>query len=227
MISLLLTKKISSKQREKLVKEKINLIEDNFISVQFLDPKIELTTLNDFLIFTSKNSVKSIIKFGNVQTLKKKKCFCVGSETKKILEENGFHVVDQRKNAENLAKEIIQNYSKYTYSFFCGNKRKDTLPTMLKGEKISFNEYVVYETLLTPKKINAHLNAIVFLSPSAVISYFLENQYNNEIFFCIGETTSECLKTYLTKDKHKQIFSPTYPTVDNVLELVKKKLVEK
>ena len=62
------------------------------------------------------------------------------------------------------------------------------------------NATEVYETILTPYKINFPLDGILFFSPSGVESYLQENKIEDENCFCIGNTTAEALK-YVTPNR--------------------------
>ena len=108
-------------------------------------------------------------------------------KTKDLLTQNGFNVIAYTDYASDLAEIIALVYKKENYTFFSGNLRRDVLPTILKENKITFNEIEVYETNLTPKKISSKFDGILFFSPSAVESYLKLNTIKDEICFCIGE----------------------------------------
>jgi len=89
----------------------------------------------------------------------------------------------------------LQLYLKIT--FFCGNKRRDDLPVTLKNNGFDIEELVVYETELSPVKIVDHFDAIAFLSPTAVESFFSVNGLDKKIVcFSVGETTTTAIKKY-------------------------------
>ena len=75
-------------------------------------------------------------------------------ETKELLTKNGFNVIAYTGYAADLAEIISLIYNQESYTFFSGNLRRDVLPNTLKENKIILNEVNVYETHLTPKKIN-------------------------------------------------------------------------
>src|SRR5690606_22622899 len=132
---------------------------------------IEKTSEN--LIFTSKNAVKSVLPFKS--ELENKDVFCVGSKTKSFLEKKGFHVVASEENAKALALKIKTQFNTQSFTFFCGNMRKSTLPEILKENNIELNEIIVYKTKLKSHKISIQTDAILFFSPSAIESYLKEN----------------------------------------------------
>ena len=90
--------------------------------------------------------------------------------------------------------------------------RRDFLPDTLRLVNITLNEVEVYETILTPHKIDFTPNGILFFSPSGVQSYLQENKIENENCFCIGNTTAEALKL-VTSNR----IIAHQPTVENVV----------
>lgn len=115
-----------------------------------------------------------------------------------------------------MAEIITLIYSTESFTFFSGNLRRDVLPTILKENKITFNEIEVYETNLTPKKTNAKPDGILFFSTSAVESYLKWNTIKDEFCFCIGETTAASLE----HKKIKNIGIAEKPTIENVISEV-------
>lgn len=209
-IRILSTKKLLSNQKQFLLNANFNLIEADFI--QTTNKNFDLKNINDNLIFTSQNAVHSILQNPDSSKLKEKNVFCVGLKTKALLEENGFNVIAYTGYAADLAEIIALIYSKKSYTFFSGNLRRDTLPDFLKEAGIQFNEIEVYETRITPQKINAPIDGILFFSPSGVESYLKDNKIKNEICFCIGTTTAEALEKTT-----KNIIIANQPTVENTI----------
>ena len=212
-IQILSTKKLSSEQKQALVKANIEVTEADFIQTQ--NKSFELKDLNENLIFTSQNAVHSVLADPKWEELKNKNVFCVGLKTKILLSENGFNVVAYTGYAADLAEIITLIYRSESYTFFSGNLRRETLPKALKEAKIKFNEIQVYETTLTPQKIKSSVKAILFFSPSGIESYLKENTIKKEICFCIGSTTSSALDK-LTKN----IIIADQPTIEDVIEEV-------
>lgn len=211
-IRILSTKKLLSNQKQFLLNANFNLIEADFIKTE--SKPFELNTINDNLIFTSQNAVHSVLENAQelLPKLKEKNVFCVGLKTKTLLEENGFNVIAYTGYAADLAEIIALIYSKESYTFFSGNLRRDTLPDLMRKANIKFNEIEVYETQLTPQKINTSLDGILFFSPSGVESYLKENKIKKEICFCIGNTTAEALEKTTNN-----IVVANQPTVENTI----------
>lgn len=209
-IRIVATKKLSERQKQQLLSADFSVFEEDFIRIQSKDFKIE--TINDYLIFTSQNAVESVLRNKKLAEIKSKKCFCVGEKTKALLEENGFEVVADADYAAELASLICNQYSKNSFTFFCGNIRRDFLPDALRLVEIKLDEVEVYETVLTTHKIAFEPDAILFFSPSAVKSYLQENKIEDENCFCIGNTTAEALK-YVTPNR----IIANQPTVESAI----------
>lgn len=210
-IRILSTKTLLSNQKQILLNADFSVIEADFIATKSVD--FELKNIHEALLFTSQNAVNAILNHQHLETLKTKDVFCVGLKTKALLEENGFNVVAYTGYAQDLAEIISLVYSESSYTFFSGNLRRDTLPDMLKEGGIVFNEIQVYETLLTPQKIDSKPDGILFFSPSAVESYLKENTLSDEAVFCIGNTTAAALED----KKIKNIIIANQPTIENTI----------
>jgi uroporphyrinogen-III synthase len=79
--------------------------------------------------------------------------------------------------------------------FFCGDQRREELPAILRGEGFTVNEWIVYRTLLTPRKTQRAYAGIAFFSPSAVESYFSLNTPADDVtLFAIGRTTAAAIQ---------------------------------
>ncbi|MDN3675459.1 uroporphyrinogen-III synthase [Flavobacterium branchiarum] len=210
-IQILSTKTLLSNQKQYLLNANFNVVEADFIATE--KTPFELNQINDNLIFTSQNAVHSVLEYSDIEALKTKKVFCVGLKTKALLAENGFDVIAYTGYAADLAEIITLIYANESYTFFSGNLRRDTLPDALKEAKVKYNEIKVYETTLTPQKINNAVDGILFFSPSGVESYLKENSIKNEKCFCIGETTAEALDKIT-----KNIIIADHQTVEDVIE---------
>lgn len=169
---------------------KIESIIDNQLQQHITDLlKQELT-----VVFTSANAVKAISKClkGN----KVNRVFCIGQATKFAVE-NYFDssvICGWANDAEELAKVILETGTK-KITFFCGKKRMDTLPNMLKYAGIEVQEIPVYQTIETNIEVTEFYDAILFFSPSSANSFFAKNTISEEtVLFAIGKTTASALK---------------------------------
>lgn len=211
-INILSTKTLLQSQKQLFFDKKFCVTEKDFIQIKNKD--FEVKQINDNLIFSSQNAVESVLKYPE---LKSKSVFCVGLKTKKILEKNGFKVLVYNEYAADLAEIITSIYNDESFTFFCGNIRRDELPNVLTKNNITFNEITVYETNLKPYKVEHKIDALLFFSPSAVNSFLESNIITNEICFCIGTTTAKALE-----NKAKNIVIASQPSVENVItEVIK------
>lgn len=211
-IKILSTKKLT--ESENIFLSDFDLIDEDFIRIELLKFDIDIDI--DILLFTSKNAVLSVLKNKKIDFLKQIKCICVGEKTGELLEENGFNVLDFSHYAEDLTKIISKKHSGKSFAFFCGNLRRDVLPDFFKENKIEFHEIQVYKNEFSSKRISKKFDAILFFSPSGVMSFLGKNQISDEVCFCIGTTTSEVLEPYT-----KNIILSEKPTITSVLEKVK------
>lgn len=211
-IKILSTKRLTEAERKKL--SNFYLVDKDFIQIELLDFQL-INVSFDLLLFTSKNAVASVLKNEKRGLLKKIKCICVGENTKKLLEKNGFEVLDFAHYAEDLTQLIKNKYKDRSFAFFCGNLRRNVLPNFFNEKNIQFKEIQVYKNELSPKKIEEKFDAFLFFSPSAVHSFVQQNEISDQICFCIGTTTAEALKPMT-----KNIILSEKPTVLSVLQKV-------
>ena len=215
MKTILSTKKLEKTAKQKLSDADFNVIEEKFIRTKRIDFQIE--SVSEFIIFTSKNSVKSVLKNKIASQVKEKKIVCVGQKTKKFLEKNNYSVQETADYASDLGSIIIEKYKNNSFTFFSGNIRRNTLPDLLNKNNIKWNEVVVYETSLNPKKVTSKIDGILFFSPSAVEGYLTKNKLENQTCFCIGTTTAKALE-----HKTNNIIIAPQPSVENVIKEVLK-----
>lgn len=214
MTRILSTKKLSKALKNKLSDAKIELVEKNFIQTKSID--FETSQLNEYLVFTSKEAVKSVLK-SDVKNVHSISCFCVGSKTRNFLEKKGFIVLESADYAEELIQIIESKYKTNSFTFFCGNIRRNTIPNFFQQNKIVYNEIVVYETKLKPHQIKEPFDGVLFYSPSGVNSFLKKNSLENKTCFCIGTTTAKALE-----NKIENIIIASQPTVENVItEVIK------
>lgn len=204
--TILSTKKLTIAQKELVLNTGLGFVEYNAIKIELIEVKSGFKIQN--AIFTSKNAVKAI---QNAE-IDIKNCFCVGSTTKKLLEENGQNVIETAQNAIELAEIIVKKHKNESFLFFCGNLRRDELPSILKKNDIDLREQIVYTTTLRPKNFNKIFDGILFFSPSTVQSYVSENSIGESVAFCIGNTTAFEAKKYTN---HTVIANKS--TVENVI----------
>lgn len=213
--TILSTKKLSVSQKGLLLNAGLGFVEYDAIKIEFLEADIKTEIQN--AIFTSKNAVKVVLN----SKCKIQNCFCVGENTKKLLEENGQNVVETGKNASDLAEIITKKHGNASFLFFCGNLRRDELPDILKKNNINLKEQIVYKTHISIKEFSRFFEGILFFSPSGVQSYISINSIPKDtVAFCIGSTTASEAKKYTDT-----IIVANKPTVENVIVQAVKHLI--
>jgi uroporphyrinogen-III synthase len=124
------------------------------------------------------------------------KIYCIRNETR-IAVENVFGagcIAKFSDNAQLLSEQIIRDGIKEAV-FFCGDQRMNILPENLNQQGIHLEELIVYDTRLTPKKLDHRPDAILFFSPTAVRSFFSMNElFPGTTVFAMGTTTAKALK---------------------------------
>ncbi|MEO9886201.1 MAG: uroporphyrinogen-III synthase [Balneola sp.] len=197
MPQILFTHKIKSKHNKTLKEAKFG-----FESIPFIETRIKDFDVNiindekaDAWIFTSKKAVKSVGKKMDQLTVPKL-VFAVGSSTKDRLAELGINaIIPNQFTSKSLAYKISE-YSIDSCIYFRGNMTASDLSDELVEINISTSEVEVYETLFSSKKVNVKdYDAVVFMSPSAFISFCEKNDPEElKTVFCIGSTTAEAVK---------------------------------
>src|SRR5690606_39425483 len=101
---ILSTKKLKSNQKSFLLNAGFSVIEADFIKISLLP--FQLKNLPTLLLFTSQNAVESVLNNEKANDLKNIPAICVGSKTRKLLEENDFKVLETEEYAQQLAPTI-------------------------------------------------------------------------------------------------------------------------
>lgn len=206
MPRILSTKILAENQKQLLLNAGMALVEYNAIHIDFIDFQLSEKSIEN-AIFTSKNAVKAIL----AKNVEIDNCFCVGNKTAALLEENGSFIKEKANNSEELAEKLVENYKNEHFTFFCGNRRRDELPEILKKNHIPLKEVEVYKTSLAHRKFSSAFDGILFFSPSGVTSYTSENKIEGTAF-CIGETTASEARKHT-----KNIEIANQPGIENVI----------
>ena len=185
-----ITKSLSEQQKTSAQNAVLKIKEIALTKIQHLDFPIELPEAEAW-IFTSQNAVNKLS-----QTNFAGKVYASGKQTAKALKEKGFETKSgDSETAQSLA-ELIAEDGVQSALFFCGNLRRNELPESLAKKGVQLKEEVVYHTLLDPKKIPSQKgDALFFMSPSAVESFAMMNEFDTELdYYSIGETTASTLR---------------------------------
>lgn len=202
-VQILSTKKLSGSFITRAAENNIDVDEVSFIETkEIISATIknrieELSSRNIIALFTSSNAVDAVGKIVSAET--NWKIFCIEPTTRKRVENIFINsaVAGAAKDAAELSEKIINDKSVKQVIFFCGNQRRDLLPSQLKKNGIDVEELIVYTTIEKPQAVTKKYDGILFFSPSAVRSFFQKNKINAEtILFAIGQTTAKELRNY-------------------------------
>ncbi len=213
MNSVLSTRSLSSSQLALLAKSGIGIECYDAILIKLL--KAELPEGFDKYIFTSKNGVKGYLKnrIQGAENQKKITCYCVGEKTQAFLEEKGLFVAKMTEYSRELGDFLVVNDKNGPFLVFTGNRNRPELGRKLTEHKIHFQEVMVYETQLHPKKFEKDFQILLFYSPSGVQSFVQANDQKDATALCIGETTAREARKHFQK-----VIVAKKPTTDNVIE---------
>ena len=178
------TKILLPHQKELLLNAGLQLVEYDAIKIEQVSFEGPINI--EYAIVSSKNAVQSLL----LKEIQVKNFYCVGSKTKALLEENGQNVLKMTENSKELGDFIQKSHNNGKIYFFCGNRRRDELPSILKAAKIPFEEIITYKTHLNPKSFHRSFDAILFFSPSGVESFALVNRWDDSWSICVGATTA-------------------------------------
>lgn len=150
------------------------------------------------VIFTSKHAVEAVITILD-QQIPAWNIYGIGNTTQQLIA-NYFGedaIAGSAHDAASLATLITEQEEADEVFFFCGDLRRNELPSQLEQAGITVQEIVVYRTVHVHKKIQEAYHGILFFSPSAADSFFTQNHpANNTILFAIGKTTEATIKKY-------------------------------
>ncbi len=173
------------------------------------------------IAFTSSNAVIDFSEFFLVNgkwILPDWQIFCLSGVTKTAVTEKLFHarIAATADDAATLAKKITEAGVKEII-FFCGNNRRNELPSILEDNGIMVREVVVYESELQPRTVSTEIEAILFFSPSAVESFFSANDLPKGVTcFAIGNTTASAVRERVKN----LVIVPEKPSQESMLTAV-------
>jgi uroporphyrinogen-III synthase len=222
-IYLLSTAALSAELVEEAAAKGIVIDTVNFIAIEMVidaEMSARIKALGDLrltAVFTSVNAVNAVKRWmGGVPDWR---IFCIGGATRRAVVDyfGEMAIAGAAEAAEALAEEMTREGAADARSgssgvgqdrngraeagdlneifFFCGDQRREELPAILRGEGFTVNEWIVYRTMLTPRKTQRAYAGIAFFSPSAVESYFSLNTPAGDVtLFAIGRTTAAAIQ---------------------------------
>ncbi len=177
----------------------LSFIETEAIHTYEVRQEIENALLqSSAVVFTSMNAVEAVADVLDGQH-PDWRIYCIGNTTRQLVRKyfGEGSVAGSANSATELAELIIEENVDDEIIFFCGDKRRDELPGILRSHDIDVTEIVVYETMAVPRKVNKPYHGILFFSPSAAESFFSTNKVAEQtILFAIGNTTAATIKKF-------------------------------
>ena len=192
------TKKLSDAQKNLLIQGDIEVTDYNAIEKY----RLENTSANiDFpvsAIVSSAYATEILLE----QDPQFNRLYVVGKKSAVRLEQNGHQPDLVADNASDLADYILSNHPKdKTLHYFCSRQRRDELPGRLTLNGFDLKEVHLYDIKSNQLAFKRAVDAVLFLSPSAVRSFCEANHQRDFIAFCIGNTTAMEAETYRLKTK--------------------------
>jgi len=207
MPTVLSTRLLGDAHRQLLQTADVQWLEEDFIAI--IPQEFTVETVRDIVVFTSQNAVKSVLNNAKAVGLKTKPAICVGVKTKALLEQEGWEVLAWTHYAKELITVIERDFKNKSFSFCCGNIRREVLPAFFRQHNLVFDEYEAYQTVKQPHQIQQKIDGICFYSPSGIESFLQKNSITTEVCFCIGDTTADALKEITT-----QVVVASQPTIE-------------
>jgi len=214
-LNIFSTKNLSIGQKSAL-DQRIGTDMSDFITIRF--NRIKAAVVKQPLkhvIFTSQHAVESVLDSFVASELNFEHIYCVGRRTKRLIERRIGKVTHVENSAAHLAKYLSEQIGNEAITYFCGDKRRDELPSILSNNNIELHEVVSYQTLLTPNKLVKKYDGVLFFSPSGIESFLKDNTVGTEVAFCIGNTTAQ-----EAQKQFKTVVEAKLPSVESVLDAV-------
>jgi uroporphyrinogen-III synthase len=235
---VLSTKKLLPSLIEQAKQNDIEIIEQEFISIK---PVWNEDTYNRIIGFAKNGLLNIALTSANAVDVLSRymvdedsyyiiawNIFCLSGKTKQAVQSSRFlqkNIVGEADNALDLAKRVIDSGVKEIV-FFCGNKRREELPTTLNEMGIKVHEVVLYETLETSLTVNEDFDGILFFSPSGVQSFFTANQLKKDtVCFAIGRTTASSIATFTDNKVISSIAPDPAELLEEVIEHFKQRSI--
>ncbi|GGB13624.1 uroporphyrinogen III methyltransferase [Puia dinghuensis] len=164
-----------------------------FIRTEAVERAGEMPERARNVVFTSQHAVEALTGSGGTDGWK---IFCTSGVTRRLAVEyfGEAAIAGTADSAAALATVIIGAGVEKEVWFFCGDQRREELPTLLREAGFRVHEVIVYRTALTPLKLERTYDGIAFFSPSGVESFFSVNSVETAAaLFAIGRTTATAI----------------------------------
>lgn len=203
-VLILSTRKLSDELMTYVTDAGFEVDELDFITTQCINNEAIVSEIHAAMkrsqvaIFTSKVAVEAVAMVkANIKP--GWKIYCIRNATREIAEHHfgADSIIQTANNSIALAHLLVKEEKGQELIFFCGDRRRDELPDVLRFHDIPMKEIVVYKTVQRTHFITKPYAGILFYSPSAVQSFFTNNTLpETAILFAIGSTTAAEIMQY-------------------------------
>jgi len=215
---ILFTKTLTKLQKASTAAMGLDLDILPFISVTYEFDTVELSTCDAWVITSGHAANYLSTHFDDFdKSMLPKVVYAISPKSTRLIENLGLNIQYAGHDAESLANHIAADDSIEKVIFFCGNKRRDMLPTILTGAGMEVTEHKVYSTSLVNKAVDVSAyRGIAFASPSAVEGFAELNKVSSQDIFVIGDTTAEAASQLLDA----QPIVATQPSIEDLLNTI-------
>lgn len=189
------TKKINDANRTRLTEVGMDVYDSDFIAIDFKSIEGDTSLIQNTIAITSPNSVRALKAADQLDLVRDKTIYCVGTRIPELLSKENMAVEAHFNNARELGT-FLQKQNPGHIDIICGNRSRPELTELLSASEISFTKWVNYETRLTPHQSEVQPSAVLFFSPSGVESYTSANTIKDEKIICIGNTTRKAVEPF-------------------------------
>jgi len=205
--TFLSTKKLTFAQQQLVVHSGFGFVHYDILSIESVNLLKSPENL-EHVIITSKNAIPAVLD------LKKdiKNIYCVGDVTTERLIFNGMIPQLTASDSKTLATKIRTSHSGKSFTYLCGDHRREELPQLLREHQIPLEEVIVYESAIVEKSFDCIFAAVLFYSPRGVFAFAKANKHQPQCAICIGETTAAA-----ARELFPSVVVANKQTVENVL----------
>ena len=192
------TKKLSDSQKNLLIQSGLEITDYNAIEKYRLENSSANINFPVSAIVSSAYATELLLE----QHPQFDRLYVVGKKSAELLKKNGYQPDFVADNASDLADYILSNHPKdRTLHFFCSKQRRDELPDKLTRNGLNLKEIHLYDIKPNHLSFQRKVDAVLFLSPSAVRSFCYANDQRDFMAICIGNTTAMEAEKYRLKTK--------------------------
>lgn len=172
-------------------------IKTEYLTDKHLIDKINLIfESNAQVVVTSNIAAKWIIQYAS--KIPHWNIACMTGKTQEAFTRKGWGdlIALTDKRSESLVEKIEKTFSKSEkVHFVTGDRHLDIIPIYLSKKGFDIEIIITYTTIEVEHNLKEAYDGIIFLSPSAVKSFFRQHNISENIpLFAIGNTTATALK---------------------------------